>query len=823
MNLFTFQPQPGQSSKQPTPGQSSQQPEPGQSSQQPQSGQSSQQPQHGSSSQQPQPGQSSQQHQPGQSPQHLEPGQSSQEPQFGQSYQQPQPGQSPKRLQPGQSSQQPQPGQSSQQPQPGQSSQQPQPGQSSQQPQPGQSSQQPQPGQSSQQPQPGQSSQQPQPGQSSEQPQHGSSSQQPQRGQSSKQPTPGQSSQQPEPGQSSQQPQPGQSSNKLQPSQSPKQLQPGQSSNQLQPGQSSQHPQPDPSSQQPHPGQSCQQPQPGTSSPALQFDSSSYELKFQPSAHIPESELSSDDCWYPHRSSIVARPKRKFCQTRPHRNSLVKLKHDPSSSSDEQEPDLPSDDNWKPSNEIISETDLDSIQGEDEIIDFKRKPHHQKVKRQKVTGHDAAKFDNPPPASHEPSQQGTRPQIENYRKPYRHCIFCGKMASKLSDHIVKKHAGIPRVKNAVELPKKQRIQEFKMKKEGILHVNKLEAKKSRPGYMRERSSKKKDSLPVMCSTCDGFFSRSYIKRHSHKCRKEVETAVHGVCIPVTFLQHDHLKKNEGDFVTEVLTKFRHGKSSQLCQTDPVLAKIGRRLWDKEKKKKNKRAEVRKSVMSDMRRLANLYIHMKDTEATLGKLRSEDGNVGDLFKRSNFRYLEEALDNYTKVEVNTHSSSDNNAIKPGLKLGLYYLLKSASKILKGLSLMEEEEDGDVKAAEIDNFVLVLELNYHTIFGDATYALHQGRQTRLRRPESAPEESDIRKVRDFTVSQIKELTSDELAFTDLHRYTRLRDLVVCRLTLFNARRGGEPSRHMLQDWEDDDTGVVGQGADRRLKPIRQGFGW
>lgn len=38
-----------------------------------------------------------------------------------------------------------------------------------------------------------------------------------------------------------------------------------------------------------------------------------------------------------------------------------------------------------------------------------------------------------------------------------------------------------------------------------------------------------------------------------------------------------------------------------------------------------------------------------------------------------------------------------------------------------------------------------------------------------------------------------------------YVELRDLVVCRLTLFNARRGGEPSRLLSREWEDAEKGV------------------
>ncbi|MGH0161233.1 UNVERIFIED_CONTAM: hypothetical protein FKN15_076453 [Acipenser sinensis] len=37
-------------------------------------------------------------------------------------------------------------------------------------------------------------------------------------------------------------------------------------------------------------------------------------------------------------------------------------------------------------------------------------------------------------------------------------------------------------------------------------------------------------------------------------------------------------------------------------------------------------------------------------------------------------------------------------------------------------------------------------------------------------------------------------------EAHTFETLRDTAVCRLTLFNARRGGAPSRMLLTEWED-----------------------
>lgn len=38
-----------------------------------------------------------------------------------------------------------------------------------------------------------------------------------------------------------------------------------------------------------------------------------------------------------------------------------------------------------------------------------------------------------------------------------------------------------------------------------------------------------------------------------------------------------------------------------------------------------------------------------------------------------------------------------------------------------------------------------------------------------------------------------------------FVELRDLVVTRLTIYNARRGGEPARLKINEWQDAEKGV------------------
>jgi len=49
-------------------------------------------------------------------------------------------------------------------------------------------------------------------------------------------------------------------------------------------------------------------------------------------------------------------------------------------------------------------------------------------------------------------------------------------------------------------------------------------------------------------------------------------------------------------------------------------------------------------------------------------------------------------------------------------------------------------------------------------------------------------------------MSEMLSDEYLLWDYRSFAELRDLAVSRLTLFNARRGGEPARLTVVQWED-----------------------
>jgi len=285
-----------------------------------------------------------------------------------------------------------------------------------------------------------------------------------------------------------------------------------------------------------------------------------------------------------------------------------------------------------------------------------------------------------------------------------------------------------------------------------------------------------------------IFSRKHFWRHKVQCRGESTTMPTG--IPVSLLTNitsaNHAISQE--FQDKILCKLSNDEVSQVCQSDKTILNVGSRLYEKLKRKKDKASGVAKDVRMQMRRIGSLFLTFNAVLLERGQQSFSDSSA--MLIRSNFYALEEAISRRT-----AEGENDNERLKAGLKMAYYYLLKKMSKIVKASYLVENE---DMKAQEIDKFTEVLSLNHNILFGDALYKINNTRQTKLRRPDKLPTEQDYQKLRDYSLKRIEQLISDEYTLWTATEYCELRDLVLSRVTLFNARRGGEPARLTLQEW-------------------------
>ena len=363
------------------------------------------------------------------------------------------------------------------------------------------------------------------------------------------------------------------------------------------------------------------------------------------------------------------------------------------------------------------------------------------------------------------------PEKVKYVKPARTCPYCRKTfkGGKLNRHVTTDHMQkFEDVKNATGLGSKGAF--LKIRNMGILEHNKEEAREQRDEFA---SIRRCNTDIVHCQRCDGSYARRYFHRHQAHCQNERESRPEPVAASRV---HLHL---DGGF-NKIIESFYHDEIGEVCRTDATIQQVGKLLWNKEKAKVDKKDEVRKSVMAAMRNLSRTFVEFR-------KLLPTDRNVdaSALFDRKNWACLAEAVTNVT--------SHKDGAVKYGLKNTLYYLLMSSADMLEGVALTDT--DSNVAAIELANFKKVLKHHENTVFADAKYLMNKARQERLRLPSRIPPEDAMKDLRNFTVKSIGEV---DMEHCDRVTFVNLRNLVCSRLTMFNARRGGEPSRMTVDQW-------------------------
>ena len=92
-----------------------------------------------------------------------------------------------------------------------------------------------------------------------------------------------------------------------------------------------------------------------------------------------------------------------------------------------------------------------------------------------------------------------------------------------------------------------------------------------------------------------------------------------------------------------------------------------------------------------------------------------------------------------------------------------------------------------------------MNKYEIFGDPEYQLSKNRQIRLRTLVNIPLDSDVNYLETMLLEILRRLFQMSICF-GIVICMRSRDLVCARLTLFNVRRGVEPARLLLEEFDE-----------------------
>ena len=142
------------------------------------------------------------------------------------------------------------------------------------------------------------------------------------------------------------------------------------------------------------------------------------------------------------------------------------------------------------------------------------------------------------------------------------------------------------------------------------------------------------------------------------------------------------------------------------------------------------------------------------------------------------------------------SDNDEETKNGLKVRLGFLLKRAVKVIRGYYVTQ----GKFKEEKaMKKFLDALHLQWDFIFNNAQVHC-EARREGLRKPSAMPDNDDVEALRSFSISEMNAMLDRPYDLWDDNLFVKVRNLILTRVTLFNARRSGEPARLTLREWND-----------------------
>ena len=187
----------------------------------------------------------------------------------------------------------------------------------------------------------------------------------------------------------------------------------------------------------------------------------------------------------------------------------------------------------------------------------------------------------------------------------------------------------------------------------------------------------------------------------------------------------------------------------------------------------------------MRLVARVYLAFKDDgKQEQHHLNDTLNNAADMYRRDAIPILAEAVCNMSEnsnEETGLQSICDQ---KSGLKVGVLNLLKLTSSFLNGHFLVKNMDE---RAKQVTDFLVVLKLCQDEIFGDAYYDINYRRNVNLKKPISLPKDQDVNSL----LEECKKIMCSINEFDHpSNSFVNIRSATATFLTIFNARRGGEP---------------------------------
>ncbi|XP_066911407.1 uncharacterized protein [Clytia hemisphaerica] len=385
------------------------------------------------------------------------------------------------------------------------------------------------------------------------------------------------------------------------------------------------------------------------------------------------------------------------------------------------------------------------------------------------------------------------------KKPKRPCIFCKnlKPQSRLKRHILTTHKNEPSVVPLLSLSEREQdkaIDQLRRDSVRAYNMKMLDNGNGVESFQRARTSNNQSEM-VMCAGCKDFIAKSFKSRH--QCPNSNTPVVPVVSINDTVV-NSISELNSG--FKDLLNTLHLDAVGNYIKTDKIILMVGERSYSAIKRKKDKLLANSRTVRSLIRLMARVYLTFKEIYDGQSAVVINDmaNNASDMYRREGLSILAEAADRLALKEDETTGQTEVvDAQKSGLKISILNMIKKTGQYLIGNFLMKNE---DKRSDYVVMFLKVLKGFENDLFGDAYYDIANKRNKVLRKPVNLPKEEDVTLLLNECSSIMAK--TDPMAFPKNidDKYTNIRAATVTCLIMFNARRGGEPSRLFMEHWNE-----------------------
>lgn len=310
-----------------------------------------------------------------------------------------------------------------------------------------------------------------------------------------------------------------------------------------------------------------------------------------------------------------------------------------------------------------------------------------------------------------------------------------------------------------------------------------------------------DFLP--CPYCLAFIGKDDIWRHTKNCPfVDVERDQHSVKKAATLLLEGSTNKSDQEMIA-ITNGMKNDEVTQCVKTDSLLCILGTNMIKKVGKDRIT------NVRQKLRELGRLLL-------VLNKLNSPCKFFFDYLCPEHFDDVLDAVKKLCNSEDGQTMRGCEKYELPSLALKLGHSLKKLAQIKVGQALRKRD---DIGLKEATNYLKLHENEWgERISSQANNTLAE---RKFNQENVLPLTDDIVRVRDYILKETQLLMEQVQTFPDMRSWRKLAYLVLCRVCIFNRRRGGEVGAILVESYANRclDAGKNCQELVASLKPIEK----